>query len=134
MSIMISSILAARPKGLAHVCNKAQSLFCAAACGRPRIHRETRERVRAEAQRLGYVANGAARVLKQRSSSVVGLAVPNIRNRFYSSVAKTMADAASERARQLMLFTTMPGPHPEDVLLRPILVERCSVISAPLGG
>ncbi len=115
-------------KQLAILLGLAHSTVSRALNGRPGIHRETRARVQAEAARLGYVANGAARMLKQRSSSVVGLVVPNIRNKFYSSVAKSLADAASEQSHQVMLFTTDDDPVREAQAIRSLVGARARAI------
>ena len=115
-------------KQLATLLGLSHSTVSRALNGRPGIHRETRARVKAEAARLGYVANDAARMLKERLSSVIGLVVPNIRNRFYSSVAKTMADAASKQSCQVMLFTTDDDPVREAQAIRSLVGARAQAI------
>ena len=51
---------------------------------------ETRKKVRDAAARLGYVANSAARSMRNQSSNMVGLIVPDIVNRFYSEMAQAI--------------------------------------------
>lgn len=50
--------------------------------------------------------NSAARSLKTARSRIIGLVIPDIENRYYTTVAKTIADAAALNARQMMLATT----------------------------
>lgn len=58
----------------------------------PRISRKTKERVNLAAKKLGYIANGAARVMRGGSSHLIGLLVPDIRSSFYSSVAQAVSE------------------------------------------
>ncbi|WP_162246180.1 LacI family DNA-binding transcriptional regulator [Bosea sp. Leaf344] len=76
----------------------------------PRISRETRLRVAAAAERLGYVVDLAARAMRSGTSSIVGLIVPDIRNDFYSTAAKAIADCCQERGHQLVLAVTDDDP------------------------
>jgi LacI family transcriptional regulator len=115
-------------KQLATLLGLSHSTVSRALNGRPGIHLETRARVKEAALRLGYVANDAARMLKERLSSVIGLVVPNIRNRFYSSVAKTMADAASKQSCQVMLFTTDDDPVREAQAIHSLVGARAQAI------
>jgi LacI family transcriptional regulator len=115
-------------KQLAALLGLSHSTVSRALNGRPGIHRDTRARVQAEAARLGYVANDAARLLKERQSSVIGLVVPNIQNKFYSSVAKTMADAASGQSCQVMLFTTDDDPVREAQAIRSLVGARAQAV------
>lgn len=57
----------------------------------PRISAETRLRVRAASEALGYVTNGPARMMRGGSSKLVGLVLPDIRNSFYATIAQSMS-------------------------------------------
>lgn len=72
----------------------------------PRISHETRARVSGAADRLGYVVDFAARAMRSGTSSIMGLLVPDIRNDFYSTAAKAIADCCQERGVQLVLAVT----------------------------
>lgn len=74
--------------------------------GAARISPKTRERVRQEVERRGYVVDLAARTMRSGTSSVVGLLVPDIENDFYSTAAKAIADCCRERGVQLVLAIT----------------------------
>lgn len=62
----------------------------------PRVARETVERVRSAISDLGYVRNEAARQLRAGRSSSVGLVVLDVRNPFFTDVARGAEDAAAE--------------------------------------
>ncbi len=71
-----------------------------------RISAETKFRVNQVAQELGYVANRAARMMRGAPSTVIGLAVPDVRNSFYSTVAHALTESMGRRGRQVMLCET----------------------------
>ena len=57
----------------------------------PRISAETRMRVVAASEALGYVENGPARMMRGGSSKLVGLVLPDIKNTFYATIAQSMS-------------------------------------------
>jgi LacI family transcriptional regulator len=69
----------------------------------PRISEETKQRVRASAKELGYIANTAARVMRGGMSHLVGLLVPDIRSEFYSTVAQSLSKQFEGRGFHLAL-------------------------------
>lgn len=71
-----------------------------------RISRETKERVRATADELGYIANTAARVMRGGSSHLIGLLVPDIRSSFYSMVAQVLSKCVAAEGFHLALSLT----------------------------
>jgi LacI family transcriptional regulator len=71
-----------------------------------RISDETKLRVRQAAAEMGYVANRAARMMRGASSNVVGLAIPDIRNSFYSTVAHELSKDLGAQGIQLILAET----------------------------
>lgn len=72
----------------------------------PRIGRETKERVRAKAEELGYVTNRAASVMRGGSSHLIGLLVPDIQSTFYSMVAQKLSDCFEKEGFHLALSLT----------------------------
>jgi len=92
--------------------------------GSPRISRETRARVASAAERLGYVVDLAARAMRSGTSSIIGLIVPDIRNDFYSTAAKAIADCCQERGHQLVLAVTDDDPELELEHLRNLRSAR----------
>ena len=60
-----------------------------------RVAPETVARVRAAIETLGYVRNDAARQLRAGRSRSVGLVVRDVRNPFFTDVARGAEDAAA---------------------------------------
>jgi DNA-binding LacI/PurR family transcriptional regulator len=79
----------------------------------PRISHDTKARVIAEAEKLGYVIDFAARAMRSGTSSLVGLIVPDLRNDFYSTAAKAISDICHEKRLQLILAITDDDPELE---------------------
>ncbi len=71
-----------------------------------RISEGTRERIVKIAKELNYRPNQAAVNLKLNKSRTVGLIVPDIRNDFYSYVAKGFEDACRRSGVSVMLCNT----------------------------
>ncbi|WP_439685509.1 HTH lacI-type domain-containing protein [Cupriavidus oxalaticus] len=84
----------------------------------PKISEKTRQRVRQEAERLGYVPSASARNMRGRRSSLVGLVIPDVQNDFYASVAKVVTNALAARSMHLMLSITDDDPTRELLELR----------------
>ena len=71
-----------------------------------RISEENRRRIKEVAAREHYVPNQIARSLVMRESKTLGLIVPNIESRFFSSLAKNLEQRC--RAEGYALFNTNP--------------------------
>jgi len=94
---------------------------------------ETREKVRDAAARLGYVANSAARSMRSRSSSMVGLIVPDIVNRFYSRMARSIAEACDARGLHFLLAITDDDPDRELRQMRAMVAARAAAVALVPG-
>jgi len=99
-----------------------------------RISDETKSRIREVAQRLGYVANSGARMLKRGHGNVVGLLLPDITNEFYAAIAQKLAMDCAIRGHQLVLSITGGDPDREHVLVRTLLEARPSSLIVSLTG
>ncbi|MDW8092006.1 MAG: LacI family DNA-binding transcriptional regulator [Meiothermus sp.] len=73
---------------------------------------QVREAVLAAVRELGYVPNRLARSLRNRRSQTIGLIVPDITNPFFSSLVKSIEQAARARGYQVLLCSSE-----EDALL-----------------
>jgi LacI family transcriptional regulator len=103
-----------------------------ALAGSPKISDETKLRVRAAVEQMGYVPSASARLMRGRQSSIVGLVIPDIQNDFYATVAKFVANAMADRSMQLMLCVTNDDPARELRELRALLELRpAGVIVVP---
>ncbi|WP_407560076.1 LacI family DNA-binding transcriptional regulator [Streptomyces sp. 184] len=67
---------------------------------------ETRERVKEEAERLGYVPNTMARSLVLRNAMTLGLVITNPSNPFYARLISAIEERGRERGYSLMLMVT----------------------------
>lgn len=64
---------------------------------------ETRARVQAVIDELGYYPNEIARSLRLKQSSTVGLLIPNVTNPFYAEVARSLESYCHEAGFLVML-------------------------------
>lgn len=64
---------------------------------------ENRRKVMEAVERLGFRSNMTARTLKTKSSSDIGLIIPNINNPFYPELARGVEDAANESGFTVLL-------------------------------
>ena len=67
------------------------------------VNVETRARVIAAAERLGYHPNAMARSLKTASAGAIGMLVPSLRNPFWSQMMRAVVRRASERELVVLL-------------------------------
>lgn len=113
-------------KDIAAELNLSHPTVSRALAGHDRISPETKSRIREAAERLGYVANSSARMLRRGGSDVVGLLLPDITNEFYAAVARRLADDSSEHGQQLLLSISAEDPERELALVRALLEARPS--------
>lgn len=66
----------------------------------------TREKIRAAANRLGYVPNVQARALAGGRSNVIGLLVPSLDNGYIGEIARGIDEELAKIGYDLMLYTT----------------------------
>jgi LacI family transcriptional regulator len=67
------------------------------------VRAELRARVDAAVSELGYRPNRQARALRRRSATVWGLVVPDIRNPFFTALARAVEDVASRVEHSVVL-------------------------------
>jgi DNA-binding LacI/PurR family transcriptional regulator len=90
----------------------------------PRISRETKERVQEVAERLGYVVNTAARMMRGGSSHLISLLVPDIRSGFYSMMAHMLSTGLGSEGYHLTLSITDDDPYREMQQMRELMSAR----------
>ena len=88
-----------------------------------RISDENKRRIKEVARRQGYVPNQIARSLVTRHSHTLGLIVPNIESRFFSSLARTLELRCRARGYAL-LITNSDDSAPNDPELVRLLANR----------
>ena len=84
---------------------------------------ETRRKVQAAVERLGYRPSVLARGLRLRRTSTLGMLVPDITNPFFPPIIRGAEEAARARGYEIVLCNTDDSPQREDASLR-LLRER----------
>jgi LacI family transcriptional regulator len=119
-------------KELARLLGVAHSTVSRALNGHPAISEATRKRIKEAAAQYGYVPSSAARILRNARSGVIGLVIPDIRNDFYTTVSKAIADTAAELSWQMIVATTDDQPERERQAVRSLMKTQAeSIIIAP---
>ncbi|MFI5614327.1 LacI family DNA-binding transcriptional regulator [Amycolatopsis sp. NPDC051903] len=92
----------------------------------PVVAPATRERVRAEAARLGYVYHRAAANLRRGRSNLVGLVVPVITNPFVAQMATGVQEVLAEHGFVLLLANTGGSVEQQLKLVRTLAEQRAA--------
>lgn len=96
--------------------------------GDPHISAATKELVRDAAERLGYVANNSARLIREDRGTLIGFVVPDIQNHFYSTIAKVLAQRCRSSSFQMVLANTDDDPATENDEVRALIEARAAGI------
>ena len=96
----------------------------------PQVSQETKARVRAVAERIGYIVNGSARALRGTPTSLVGLVIPDVQNSFFAQVAKIVAETLASQAYGMVLSVTEDDPERERRDLRALVEARVAGVIA----
>ncbi|TDE13595.1 LacI family DNA-binding transcriptional regulator [Jiangella asiatica] len=101
---------------------------------RDRVSSDTRERVLAAIDQLGYVRNAAAWQLRAGRSRTIGLIVPDGANPFYSAIARGAEDAAVEYGGAVLVGNSNHSPEREAHYIALFEEQRVQgVLIAPVG-
>lgn len=87
---------------------------------------ETRQRVFAAAEELGYRVNRAAALMTARRSHLIGV-IANIRNNFHSEMVEYIVEAADAAGYEVVLGAITPT-HGEEKVIDTLLDFRCEGI------
>ena len=74
--------------------------------GYPHVAPDTRARVQAAIEALGYVPNPAARQLRSGRSGVIALAVPELQSPYFAEIAGLIVQAAERRSWTVLIDQT----------------------------
>jgi LacI family transcriptional regulator len=77
------------------------------------VGRETRERVIATAERLGYQPNLSAKAMRTGRSGTIGLVLPDLTNPFFPLLSQTIIHAARARGYSVFLTDTQGSKEAE---------------------
>jgi LacI family transcriptional regulator len=85
--------------------------------GRGQVAESTRAAILSAAKKLNYMPDLRARSLRRRSSSSVGLIIPNLLNAYYTALADTISRLLGERGYHLLLSATRDDPDLEEDMM-----------------
>ncbi len=103
--------------------------------GSAKVSPEKREAVLRAIQELNYTPNLLARSLKTQRTQTLGVIINNIRDDFYSTVAKGIQDEARENEYLILVADTTDSQERERRMLQVMRDKGVDgVIFAPLGG
>lgn len=93
------------------------------------VSEETKNKVIAAAQELGYVYNRAAASLRSNTSSTVGLIIPDLNNSFYTALLSGVNTALNKVEKTILLGSTAESLEVQDRLISSMLEHRvCGII------
>ncbi len=81
--------------------------------GRTDVATDLRDRVRVAVSDLGYRPNGAARSLRTRATTVLGVVISDITNPFFTAMVRGVEDTAQEAGYSVVLANTDEDPAKE---------------------
>lgn len=121
---------------VARLANVSQSAVSRAFNEKGKVSAETRAKVLAAAQTLGYTPNVMARSLITQRTNMIGLVMADITNPFYPNVLEKFTLRLREMGQQVLLFTVLPDQD-ADALLPSLLeyqVDAVIITSATLSS
>lgn len=111
-------------KDIARECGVDISTVSRSLSGRPGVHEATRKRVTEAAERLNYRPNRIAQTMATGASRTVALVVSDIRNPFFSEIARGAEDAAYDAGFDLVLCNCDMDPKKQLHYLRSMSEKR----------
>lgn len=97
-----------------------------------RINSETRDAVINAAQRLNYKPGQIAQLLRKNSSYTIGVAVPDLSNPFFASLASAITVEAKKKEIVVILFDTQESVQQEEEAIAKMLQHKVDgIIIAP---
>src|SRR3954453_8239507 len=111
-------------RDIAEVAGVSVNTVSRALTGKPDVSTETRARVQALAQELGYMPNLLARSLLRGRSSLIGLVVTDCTNPFYAGLIRAAETALSRNGYGMLLGTSNEDPRKEDRALTVLQEHR----------
>ncbi len=121
-----------RIKDIAQAAGVSTATVSRVLSGKSNVRPELRRKVLAVAERLNYTPNRAARSLRSRRSSFIGLIVADIQTPFFASVSRAVEDVAQANDYSVILCNTDEDPDKERMYLDLMRSEHAAgIILAP---
>ena len=126
-----------RPPGIRDVARAAGVSVASASFalnGRPGVGPETRERILAAAEQLGYRAHPQARALRSGHSNTYGLVVRNLGNPFFLDIISGAEEVASAAGATILFLDSHYSIERERHLVQAMAAQRLDGLAiAPVG-
>lgn len=110
--------MAVTAKDVAEACGVSRITVNRALSGNENVKPETREKIQAKAQEMGYVPNLIARSLVNGKSHMIGIIVSDVKNLYFSEIVDAITHQARERG-----YTVCTCTHDNDLQGEKRLIE-----------
>jgi len=133
----VSSAASQRPVGIRDVAKAAGVSVATASLalnGQPGVAEETRRRIVAAAEQLGYRANPQAQALRRGRTTTYGFVVRNFANPFFLEVLAGAQQVAADSGATLLVLDARYSPERERRHVQEMAVQRVAGLAiAPVG-
>ncbi|NLM25786.1 MAG: LacI family transcriptional regulator [Firmicutes bacterium] len=120
-------------KDVARICGVSIATASRALNDKGEVNPETRKRVLAVAEELGYVPNSLAKGLWSGKTKIVGVLVTTIENPFYANVVSGIERVLSDYGYNILLSSSHEDPEREMEAVRVLLEQRVDgLVLAPV--
>lgn len=124
-----------RIKDIAEAAGVSTATVSRVLSGKQNVRPEVKAKVLALVKELNYTPNRAARCLRSRKSSSIGVIVADIQNPFFASVCRAVEDVAQANDYSVILCNTDENQEKERMYLELMQNENAAgVILSPTGG
>jgi len=106
-----------RIKDVAKVAGVSTATVSRVLANHVRVSEETRQKVLGAIEQLNYRPNLIARSLRVQKSAKIGLVVSDIRNPFFTAIARAVEDSAYEQGYSVLMCNTDEDPEKEEMYL-----------------
>jgi DNA-binding LacI/PurR family transcriptional regulator len=90
----------------------------------PDISAATKARVRKLAEQMGYVPDGVAQGLRNRTTKLLGLVISSVTNPIFARMMLPIEERAHQMGYDVILAHSMNSPEREEVVIRRLLSRR----------
>jgi DNA-binding LacI/PurR family transcriptional regulator len=123
-----------RIKDIAEAAGVSTATVSRVLSGKQNVRPEVKAKVLEVVKRMNYSPNRAARSLRSRKSSTIGLIVADIQNPFFASVTRAVEDVAQANDYSVILCNTDENPDKERMYLELMQDENAAgIILSPTG-
>jgi LacI family transcriptional regulator len=88
------------------------------------VSANTKARIKALAQQMGYVPDSSAQGLRMKTSKLFGLVIPSITNPIFARIVFALEERAYELGYDILLTHSLNKPEREEVCIRHLLSRR----------